>query len=177
MVSSQIEPVASKKGVLNKILADIYGCQYGLVKELGLADSSTIKDFNSNLYHVKEQWMQLCPGFYEWFVAKQKSLFQKKIIEKLRKESNVYGLYHNNNIESMHFKEKTKQRHKLGLSVDIINTFKSIIERQQDHGVHTIYGSGPYKLSNEYNKFSIDNLKWYSMTLKERKKHVLAFRN
>ena len=80
----------------------------------------------------------------------------------------------------MHFKEKTEHLnwdHKLGSSVDVISTLKKIIERQQDHEVHAIYGSGPYKLSDEYNKFSIDKLKWHSMTLEERKKHVLPFRN
>ena len=137
-----------KKGDSKKILADIYVCQYGSVKELGLADSSAIKKFDSNLDNVKEQWEQLCPGFYKWFVAKQKT-FQEKVIEEARKESNVYGLYCNNNVESMHFKEKTEQCHKLRSSVDVINTLKKIIERQQDDEIRAIYGSGPYKPSNE----------------------------
>ena len=77
----------------------------------------------------------------------------------------------------MQFKEKTEQCHKLGSSVNVINTVKKIIKRQQDDEVRTVYGSGPYKLNNEYNKFSIDNLKWHLMTLEERKRHVLAFRN
>ena len=59
----------------------------------------------------------------------------------------------------MHFKEKPKQFHKLGSLVDVINTLKKIIERQQDGEVHAVYGSGSYKVNNEYNKFSIDNLK------------------
>ena len=171
---SQLHP---KKGVSKKILADIYGCQYESFKELELADSSTIKDFDSNLDNVREQWEQLCPDLYEWFEAKRKTLFQGKVIEEARKESNVYGLYYNNNIKSMHFKEKMEQCHKLGSMVDVINTLKKIIERQQDNEVCTIYGSGPYKLINEYNKFSTDNLKWHSMILEKRKKHVLEFRN
>ena len=28
-----------------------------------------IKDFDLNLGNYKEQWVQLCPWFYEWFVA------------------------------------------------------------------------------------------------------------
>ena len=148
-----------KKGAANKILADIYGCQYGSVKELGLADSTTIEDFDSNLTNLKERWEQLCSGFYEWFVVKWKTLFQERVIEEARKGSNVHGLYFNNNIESMHFKEKTEQCHKLGSLIGIINTLKKIIDRQQDDEVRAIYGSGPYKLSREYGKFSIDNLK------------------
>ena len=177
MWSSQIEPVVFKERGLKKILADIYGSQYGSVKELGLADPATIKEFDSNLDSVKEQWEQLCPGFYKCFVAKRKTLFREKVIEEVRKESNVYGMYYNNNIKSMHFKEKTEQCHKLGSLLDETNTLKKIIETQQDDEVCTIYGSGLYRLSNEYTKFSIDNLKWHSMIFQERKKHVLAFRN
>ena len=171
---SQLHP---KKGAANKILVDIYGYQYGSVKELGLADSTTIEDFDSNLANLKEPWEQLCSGFYEWFVVKRKTLFQERVIEEARKGSNVHGLYFNNNIESMHFKEKTEQCHKLGSSIDVINTLKEIIDRQHDDKVRPIYGSDPYKLSREYDRFLIDNLKWHSMTSEERKKHVLAFRN
>ena len=111
---SQLHP---KKGAANKILADIYGCQYGSVKELGLADSTTIEDFDSNLVNLKEWWEQLCSGFYEWFVVKRKTLFQERVIEEARKGSNVHVLYFKNNIESIHFREKTEQCHKLGSSI------------------------------------------------------------
>ena len=43
------------------------------------------------------------------FTAKPKDLFKEKVIKEVRYGSNVNGLYYNNNIESMHFKEKTKQ--------------------------------------------------------------------
>ena len=79
---SQLHP---KKEASKKILADIDGCQYGSVKELRLTDSSMMKDFNPNLDNVKEQWEQLFPGFYEWFVAKWKKLFQENVIEEARK--------------------------------------------------------------------------------------------
>ena len=75
----------------------------------------------------------------------------------------------------MHFKEKPEQRQKLESSLDVINTLEKMIERQQDDEVRAIYGSGPYKLSNEYNRFLMDNLNWHSMTLENV--HVLAFRN
>ena len=166
-----------KKGAANKIVADIYGCQCVSVKELGLADSTTTEDFDSNLANLKERWEQLCSGFYEWFVVKRKTLFQESVIEEVRKGSNVHGLYFNSDIESMHFKEKTEQCHKLGSSIDVVNTLKKIIDRQQGDEIRAIYGSGPYKLSRECDKFSIDNLKWHSMASEERKKHVLAFRN
>ena len=171
---SQLRP---KKGATNKILADIYGCQYGSVKEIGLADSTTAEDLDSRLIDLKERWENLCPDFYDWFMSKRKKLFQEKVIEEARKGSNIHGLYFNNNIESMHFKEKTEQCHKLGSSIDVIDTLKKIVDRQQDDEVRAIYGSGPYKLSRDYLKFSVDNLKWHTMTSDQRKKQVLALRN
>ena len=44
-----------KNWAANKILADIYGCQYGSVKEFGLADSATVDDFESRLASLKER--------------------------------------------------------------------------------------------------------------------------
>ena len=171
---SQLHP---KKGATNKILADIYGCQYGSVKEIGLADSTTAEDLDSRLIALKERWESSCPDFHDWFTAKRKKLFQEKVIEEARKGSNTHGLYFNKDIESMHFKEKTEQCHKPGSTIDVINTLKKIVDRQQDDEVRAIYGSGPYKLSRGYRKFSVDNLKWHTMTSDQRKKHMLALRN
>ena len=48
---SQLHP---REGASKKILADISGCQFRSINELGLADYSTIKDFHSNLNNAKE---------------------------------------------------------------------------------------------------------------------------
>ena len=62
-------------------------------------------------------------------------------------------------------------------STDVIGTLRNIAERQQDDEIRALYGSGPYKSSKEYLRFSVDSLKWHSMSSEERKKHVLVFRN
>ena len=43
--------------------------------------------------------------------------------------------------------------------------------------VCALCGSGSCKLSKEYCRFSVDSLKWHSVSSRERKKHVLAFRS
>ena len=80
-------------------------------------------------------------------------------------------------MESMHFKEKTEQCHKLLSSTDVIGTLRKIAERQQDDEIRALYRSESYKLSKEYCRFSVDSLKWHSMSSEERKKHVLPFRS
>ena len=63
------------------------------------------------------------------------------------------------------------------LTTDVIDTLRKIVEQQQQDEIRAPYGSGSYKLSKEYFRFSVDCLKWYSMSLKEKKKHMLAFRS
>ena len=54
--------------------------------------------------------------------------------------------------------------------------FKSLVERQQDEEVRAIYRSGPYRLSDCYQKFEVDSVKWHSMDPEARMKHVEQFR-
>ena len=118
-----------KNGAINKILAVIYRCRYGSVKEFGLADFATADDFESWLASLKEQWDSLYPQFHGGFTVKCKDLFKEKVIEEARQGSNINGLYYNNNIESMHFKEKTKQCHKLLSSTNVIGTLRKISQQ------------------------------------------------
>ena len=165
------------KSSVQKILADIYGCQYGSVKEFGLADSTNAEEFRARLESLKETWDNLCPGFHEWFRKRRGKLFEERVIESARVGTNIQGLYYNNNIESLHFKEKTEQCHKLGTTIEVIKTLGKIIDRQQDDEVRALYGNGPYKVSKDYNKFVVDTVKWHSMTSGQRQKHVAAFRS
>ena len=50
------------------------------------------------------------------------------------------------------------------------------MERQQDEEVRAIYRSGPYRLSDCYQKFEVDSVKWHSMDPEARMKHVERFR-
>ena len=145
-----------KNGAVNNILADICGYQYGCQY---LADSATADDVESRLASLREQWDSLCPEFHGWVTAKHKDLFKEKKIKEASQGSNVSGLYYNNNIESMNFKEKTEQCHKLLSSADVIGTLRKIAERQQDDEICALYRNGSYKLSKEYCRFSLDSLK------------------
>ena len=57
--------LSPKNGTMKKIIADIYGCQYGSVKEFGLADSAHANDLDRRLEELKPCWDDLCPDFYE----------------------------------------------------------------------------------------------------------------
>ena len=93
-----------------------------------------------------------------------------------KKEYHVYGLFYNNSIECQHYLEKKEQYFRKGTVEDVIKTFKSLVERQQDEEVRAIYRSGPYRLSDCYQKFEVDSVKWHSMDPEARMKHVEQFR-
>ena len=173
---SKLLQLNPKKGAIQRILADIYRCHYGAIKEYGLADSIEKGDFEVRLELLRSIWETLCPGFYEWFSRKRKHLFQSSVIESARKQTNVQGLFYNNNIESQHFREKNEQCFKKGNVLEVISTLKSLVRRQEDDKIKAIYGSGPYRLSQPFKKFAIDPIKWHNMNLQKRIKHVEQFR-
>ena len=67
---SKLPQLNPKKGAIQRILANIYGCHYGAIKEYGLADSIEKNDFEVRLESLRSIWETLCPGFYEWFSRK-----------------------------------------------------------------------------------------------------------
>ena len=74
---------------MKKIIADIYGCQYGSVKEVGLADSANANDLDRWLEELKPRWDNLCPSFHEWFLKSKKTTFEGNVIESARNNTNV----------------------------------------------------------------------------------------
>ena len=133
-----------QKGGSRKINADIYGCQYGDVREYGLADSSDKEDLETRSRSLEERWELLCPGFYKWFNEKRKPIFESSVTESARKPTYVQGLYYNNIIEAQHVRQKIEQSFKAGT---IAGTLKTLIERQQNDEVRALDGSGSYHLS------------------------------
>ena len=50
---------------INTILADIYGHQYSIIIEYGLADSKDANDLATRLESLRENRENLCPGFHK----------------------------------------------------------------------------------------------------------------
>ena len=52
-----------QKGALKNVICDIYGRNYGGVKELGLVDSTDIDDFRIKLKSLKSVWDDYVQAF------------------------------------------------------------------------------------------------------------------
>ena len=173
---SDLHPPKGSQSI-NTILGDIYGLRYGPNKELGLADAKDSNDLNERLDRVRESWENICPGFFDWFVKRRKPTFERSVIESARQNSDVQGLFYNNGVENKHFQEKKEQSFEKGSILEVTKTIKTLVERQQHDEIRALYGSGPYRLCKEYQRFEIDPVKWHSYEPERRKTYVEKFRN
>ena len=98
-----------QNSVKSEILKDIYGERKGSVYEYGLAEAFDADDLSVKLESLLNKWEKLCPGFHNWFVKKRKRLFQDSVIQSARQGSDITGLCYQNDIESLHFVEKSQQ--------------------------------------------------------------------
>ena len=92
------------------ILHDIYGNRTGGYYEFGLAEAINKDDFDIKLLSLQEKWDALCPGFFSWFQKRRSSLFVESVIQSARDNTDVQGLYYQNDVESMHYVEKLNQQ-------------------------------------------------------------------
>ena len=92
------------------ILHDIYGNRTGGYYEFGLSEAINKDDFDIKLLSLQEKWDALCPGFFSWFQKRRSSLFVESVIQSARDNTDVQGLYYQNDVESMHYVEKLNQQ-------------------------------------------------------------------
>ena len=98
---------------------------------------------------MKPKWEKLCPGFHNWFLTKRKYIFVRSVIESARKNSDMDGLYYNNNVECHYYREKLEQCFQTITSCGVIDTLSRLTERQQSDEVKALNGNGPYLRSTD----------------------------
>ena len=111
-----------EKDASKSLLKDIYGYSYGGIHGFGLADDADENDFLVKVETLKPKWETLCPCFHNWFLTKTNAIFVVSVIESARKNSDVDGLYYNNNVECHHYREKLEQCFQTLSSCDVIDT-------------------------------------------------------
>ena len=71
----------------------------------------------------------------------------------LHAQTDIKGLFYQNDIESLHAKQKQSQNFKRETVTAAISNIQNIIQREQNDEIRAIYGAGNYVLSPEYKKF------------------------
>jgi hypothetical protein len=139
-----------KKRRAEEIVRDLYGTQIGAVYEYGLAEAEDEDELTAKVESLKPRWDKLCPGFYEWFISHRKKVFVESVIKSARIGMQVDGLYYNNDVESLHAKEKREQAFKTLDVIGAVKTLQTVIERETNLEKVALYGNTCYVLAPEY---------------------------
>ena len=83
-------------------MKDLCGERSGTYYEHGLPESLDGDDFQAKLASLVGKWKTTVPGFHEWFLSHRKVLFEESVVQSVHVNSNVEGLYYQNDIESQH---------------------------------------------------------------------------
>ena len=70
--------IADRRRATSEIIKDIYGSKVDNYYEYGLAESIDSEEFD--VKSLKDRWESLCPGFFNWSVARRKEEKKKKTI-------------------------------------------------------------------------------------------------
>ena len=99
-------------------------------------------------------------------MARRKVFFSESIIQSARANTDIKGLFYQNDIESLHAKQKRNQE---------TITAAILIQREQNDEIRAIYGAGNYVLSPEYKEFQVPSQTWHSWSGQRKKDHISKF--
>ena len=146
----------------------------------GLVDCNYIDSFNSKLETLQRNWPE---NFADWLHSKKfrlrllKEALEKCMIKCLRVKpglGNPPNKWVNKLSESMNniIKEAINYNAVIIVSfLEIIN--EKVFQQQKDQLVRGIHDMGEYRLVPQFSKYSVDSLKWSSMTPDQRKFHAI----
>ena len=125
-------------------MKDLCGERSGTYHEHGLPESLDGDDFQAKLASLVGKWKTTVPGFHEWFLNHRKVLSEESVVQSVHVNSNVEGLYYQNDIESQHALQEYVQEYKKRDVVTVIKNLHRLSVRQDAEEVRTLYGAGNY---------------------------------
>lgn len=90
----------------------------------------------------------------------------------MRVNSNVEGVYYQNDIEFQHAAQKCIQENKKRDEVTGIKNLQQPSDRQDGVEVRALYGAGNYSTGEPYQRFWIQSGEWYRLDENRKKDHV-----
>ena len=99
------------------------------------------------------------------------------MIQSVRVNSNVEGLYYQNDIGFQHAVQKCIQEYKKRDVATVIKNLQRLSDRQDVEEVRALYGSGNYSIAEPCKRFCIQSSEWHSWDENRRKDHVRKFRS
>ena len=122
-------------------MKDLYCERSGSYYEYELAQSFDEETFQAELASLEKNWETTVPGFHEWFLKHRKVIFEEKVIQLVRLNSDVEGLYYQNDIESQHAVKKCIQEYKKRDVATAIKNLQRLSDRGDAEEVRVLYGA------------------------------------
>ena len=143
-------------------MKDIYGSREEIIRSMELQRRPTQKTSTTKLESLQSRWEVLCPEIFAWFNVKRKSPFLESVTQSSRENSDINGLYYQNDFESKPAVEKRNQYFKQESILATVSNLHAMIKREENDGVRAIYGARNYVLSSQYKNFQVESHVWHS---------------
>ena len=126
---------------------------------------------------LKATWDCLQPGFHSWFVKFETDLFKRHLIACVTKLARIDKHYCTNQVESTNdnINDWLGRSQKLSFPVTNQKIEEEYVRAQQQEFEVTIYGNGPYDISESHEDLRKNCHNWNSMTIEERRDALKTF--
>ena len=158
-----------------QIMDSIFGFQLENTLHLGLIDSTDANDFQAKLERLNDNWDEVSPGFYEWFVTNEAGLFCSSLIRSVRTTAGLGhppALYTTNSNESINRVLKEKVCYKKQEWRTFNSKMLQLVLDQQQEYCKAICGCGEFELHEDYKHLTVSHSDWSQMTAEQRKMKI-----
>ena len=165
-----------------QILDDIFGKRMGGTLVEGIVDASDDSDFQSKLENCLQSWRSFevtstcnLQKFIDYLVDNKASVIHDTMLRPIRVECGLGcppDIFTTNASESMNALLKRKLDYKQSELPEFINKVKEVITEQQREVERAVISRGKYQFREQYKHLEISEMKWFSMSSEQRKKHL-----
>ena len=155
-----------------------------------LYDSESEEEFNQKSEAFKTKWKNSersstqnnPPKFCTYFIRYKEKQIREKMTKYIRDRAGVPRGFGQNPVEWLHYMSKLEidaeadgVKHRDVSLTAAVSSLKNRVLRLYQDAAKALYGQGPYRLDEEYEKFSLDYDSWKDMFPKERKPLMKRF--
>jgi hypothetical protein len=155
-----------------------------------LYDCESEEEFNQKSEAFKTKWENIersstqnnPPKFCTYFIRYKEKQIREKMTKYIRDRAGVPRGFGQNPVEWLHYMSKLEidaeadgVKHRDVSLTAAVSSLKNRVLRLYQDAAKALYGQGPYRLDEEYEKFSLDYDGWKDMSPEERKRLMKRF--
>ena len=154
--------------------------------QLGLVDARDSSHLDEMLTMLQSVWndrekpFNSPPVFFSWFLQYQRDVIAESMVQRVRTEAGLGNPpvpYYTNDVESKNHILKQHVYYKASELPTFVDNMKDLLQQQRKEVERSIIAQGEYKLQENYTKYGVQSVKWFTMTSDQRAKHIDKFMN